>query len=193
VLTAYAYCIDPVIGYAVVGTNGQTGTGPIHTVDVSCPQGKRLIGVGATAAVEDGRHVVLTLLMTYGGERTIAQAHDEWDSEADRSYETETWTMHVSAVCIDAVYGVEVKTTSVAHPKPEGYLSVAADCPVGKTPTAAGGGIFNGGSQVGLDALGVLSPIPNPTQGVTVAVEDPVGTDADWYMHGAVVCIPGPQ
>jgi hypothetical protein len=34
--------------------------------------------------------------------------------------------------------------------------------------------------------------LPDPTQAGSLAIQDPTGTLAKWYLVAAVVCVPGP-
>jgi hypothetical protein len=172
----------------------------VQSVEAPCPQGKQIVGGGASAIEYDAaglslipRRVTLTRLAPVGGsgQNRYAVTATETAPGTDNDWRVKAW-----AVCADPVPGhlIVSKATSFSS---SAVQTADPVCPSGKSALGSGAMIHFPPDQpdqpkqgVGLqaaraDALGVLTR--------TQAQEQPAGYPHNWQLVGFAICANTPQ
>ena len=149
------------------------------SITANCDTGQRVIGASAWLVRADGEVRIVDMIPRTDYVYAFAR-EDEDGTNA-------SWQMWVSAVCANAIPGMEiVEQTSTVKSDP--WNSVAADCTGGDQLLGTGYRINDGNGQVGLDDLKVTSS----TRLTVWGYEDGSGYGSDWSVTAFAVCAPPP-
>jgi hypothetical protein len=162
---------DVVLNAAAIPANAVSGA-----VGVSCPSGKRVIGMGGYVSSDD------FILSGVDVSSTLTSATMWWGRTLDAPLSLTGWA-EVWAVCIDPVPGlVRVRVVSSLNSADKVLLPT---CPAGKIVYDVGGGVSTGAARR-IAKLDVLVPLYT-NAGVTVR-EFPSGSSLNWAAFGTVIC-----
>jgi hypothetical protein len=176
-VTAYAICTTPRTAQQRVGAASSfDGTTP-KTLDVSCPAGTSVLGVGADAA---GSNLTITTLRPNLGLRTATVAAAK-KNPADNA----PWGLSGWVVCASPPLGLQ-RVVAQAAPDSEETKSVTATCPAGKHLLGLGGNTTGVGGEVILDDLRPDAALTNAkVTGFEFSTSPP---DTDWGLAAYAIC-----
>jgi hypothetical protein len=174
-LYAYAICAYGVTGREVVLAGGAITAGEnAGARTLSCPAGKRVVGMGGYVA---GPNFMLTSLDVAPD---LTWVDMTWGRAADTVGGT-SWA-EVTAVCVDPIPGLQrVQTVSASS---SNHKSVNVGCPSGKQLYDFGGGLNTGSHRyVAIDAL-----LPSSTGGIAHVREMVYGYSSSWKAEATAIC-----
>jgi hypothetical protein len=150
-LTAYAICVDPLIGLEYVST-------PVHT-NVSgtwafCPSGKVLVGMGGQVIGGNGEVALVGVFPVAGN----PPRSETWASR-DASGYAGNYQIRATSVCMTSVRGMSIDYPVKSLSNPVGG-GVWVDCAAGKRVLSSGVRLANGGATVfhGEAKFSLMSP-----------------------------------
>ena len=176
-VTAYAICTTPRTAQQQVGVASSfDGTNP-KTLDVSCPAGTSVLGVGAETA---GSNLTITTLRPNSG-LTTATVSAAKKNPADNA----PWGLSGRVVCASPPLGLQ-RVFAQAAPDSEETKSVTATCPAGKHLLGLGGNTTGVGGEVILDDLRPDAALTNAkVTGFEFSTSPP---DTDWGLTAYAIC-----
>ena len=163
------------------GTETVTATSPSNsstkTASVTCPAGKRVLGVGGGVSAANGQVILDGLGPNTGLTAASATGVEVQGGSAG------DWTVRVDAVCAPPLPGLQL--VSAVSGLDSNDKSLIAQCPGLKNLVGAGGDISAAGGQAGLNRV-----LPSAAlDAVTVrANEDEDGYAGPWGLTAFAVC-----
>jgi len=159
---------------------------PLTGLDLQCPTGKEVIGVGGTLVDGDSGQVKLVTLWpsSFFGARV--------DATTDQDGFAGLWSVGATATCADPLPGREVRRTVVPHAAsdPRSDAVGRAGCTAGKKVVGMGARLTDTRGQVALTTLTTIDPANE--QVLAQAVEDQDGFAGDWTLEVAAICADPP-
>jgi hypothetical protein len=180
-LNVFAICVQPLPGlvYKYDDTFGDRSSASGQTLDVWCPTGTGVIGMGAY--VSGGGQVLLQGLYAMASNGVRAWAHEDWNGYSP------TWGLGVWAVCADVEAVTWSRTTAVDATNPKAPI---ADCGPSLVHPYLHSVGFNTNGAPGRVLITDVIPAFDHRQAVVGFEEDPLGTILDWVATTSVVCAP---
>ncbi len=175
-LRAVDICASSLPGTETV-TSTSASNSSTKSVSVSCPAGKRVLGVGGGVSAADGQVILDGLGPNTGLTAASATGVEVQGGSAG------DWTVRVDAICAPPPPGLEL--VSAVSGLDSNDKTVTAHCPGLKNLVGAGGDISAAGGQAGLNRV-----LPSALlDAVTVrANEDEDGYAGPWGLTAFAVC-----
>jgi hypothetical protein len=187
--TAVATCADDVPGLEWVDARS-----PYNSVDKSvtatCPSGKKLVGVGATAEDAGGNVLITGITPKNGGPGVAADsvtvtAHEEAPF-------SDSWLVSAFAACADPLAGQEVVATATGHDSAD-PKAFSAGCDNGQVATGGSAAILASPAAIGNVLIDDLNPnnvgsgtAPTMTSATAYVEDSPAG--ATWTLKLYSLC-----
>ncbi len=180
-VTAVAVCADPPPGLQRVSTQSP-GDSDAKEWNVTCPNGKKILGLGGRLNGFEGR-ILLDALQPFGG--VSGQLH----ASEDAAGLSGNWSVTAVAMCADPLPGL-VTPANWSAGDSSAPKSVDAVCPTGAVAISAGGLIASGVGEYGrnkvmIDRLDVPAALDRGTAG---AAEAEVGAPFSWHVVAVPQC-----
>jgi hypothetical protein len=180
-INAFAVCVQPLPGlvYRYDDTALDQSSEAGQTLDVWCPTGTTVIGLGAY--VNGGGQVLLQGLYPVASNGVRAWAHEDWSGYAYN------WTLGVWAVCADVEAISSSRTTAMDATNPKAPITPCWPSPVHPYVHSVGFNLAGGAGRV---LVTDVIPAFDHKQAVVGFEEDPLGTAQDWMATTYAVCAP---
>jgi hypothetical protein len=178
-MNVFAICVQPLPGlvYRYDDTVGDQSSEAGQTLDVWCPSGTAVIGMGAY--VSGGGQVLLQGMYPAASNGVRAWAHEDWNGYAN------TWVLGVWAVCADVEAITTSRGTGVDATNPKAPITDCGPSLVHPYVHSVG---FNSNGAPGRVLITDVIPSFDHKQAVVGVEEDPLGTNLDWVATTYVVC-----
>ncbi|MDP4505912.1 hypothetical protein [Nonomuraea turcica] len=147
-------------------------------IDVTCPDGKRVLGVGADLDGARGKVVIDQVVPTTYSVNAYAY-------EYGSRYNTGTgddWRLRVWAFCGNP-HGATVISSRESNFDPDDSKVVTAPCPAGYDVLGSGAQLDGARGEVVIDEM-----IPSATSVAVGAIEDDRGLNANWKIRAYAIC-----
>ncbi|MFC4114348.1 hypothetical protein [Nonomuraea zeae] len=180
-VTAIAMCADPLPGLQRVSAQSSVDSTDKEVV-VTCPSGKKALGIGARLAGAEGQ-VFLDHLEPFAG--TSGYLHASEDATGTSS----DWSITLVAMCADPVPGL-ISPASWSSGDSTSPKSVEAICPAGKVAITAGGLVASGVGGHGRNLV-MIDRLDLPAaldRGGAGAVEAGGGASFSWHVVSVPQC-----
>jgi hypothetical protein len=180
-MNVFAICTQPLPGlvYRYEDTSADRSSESGQTLDVWCPTGTTVIGLGAY--VSGAGQVLLQGLYPMASNGVRAWAHEDWSGYAS------TWTLGVWAVCADVNAISSSRTTPMDATNPKAPVTPCWPSLVHPYVHSVGFNVAGGPGRV---LVTDVIPAFDHKQAVVGFEEDPLGTAQDWMATTWVVCAP---
>ncbi len=182
-LIVYAVCAvaPPGLTYVAAESQSPSPTTTLRTAVATCPAGTKVLGLGAQAAKEAGRNVVLQWMYPNASLTSVVGMSHERPSGEDQE-----WTLAVYAVC-GAVPSAEVGFTEIEYTT-DHIVSVTSSCPGDGLRLTGPGFRYSGYAAYGDGWLHTLRPDASLGSMYLHGRRDADST-ADWWPELYPVCV----
>lgn len=177
-LRAYATCANPLPGLQLVSAES-----PINSTSkglaITCPAGKKVVGVGGQVNVGASGWVGLQRLKIESATKVRIRA-----SETGFPGEGANWSVKGYAICANPLPGHEVVSATSANDSSD-VKSITRFCTGSKKMLGYGGDVENSDQRAVLDEI---LPVPSMTAVNVISSESLGGTVSPWVAKTFAVC-----
>jgi hypothetical protein len=177
-LRSWAVCAPQPKGYVIVSAQKYVATS--GTITATCPQGKKVLGVGGLAWGGDGHAVLDTVRPTNGLSLGLTGVYVEVFTDAPP--QSEPINLAGVAICATPGIGLELVYAS-SSTSSNAYRTVSVGCPPGTDVHGMGASINGGKGSVHLDGV-----TPFSLGAYAVAREEPTGYWGTWNLDVFAIC-----
>ncbi|SCL36993.1 hypothetical protein GA0074692_4517 [Micromonospora pallida] len=176
-ITATALCARPPDGWEHAESATGWDSNSSKTLTVSCPLGKRLLGVGVEVNGGLGQVVVDDLRPSADLSNVTITGIEDGTGYAAQ------WQLQGEVICVTAPAGL-ARVTGFGVFDSTPVKSAVASCPAGQRVHGVGGEIDSGAGQVRMTGIDLLSD----TQVRVTAAEDEDGLASNWAPRAYAIC-----